>query len=116
MALLAVVTALVAGHHQGCNTDACERRVAHRKTLRRWRRETRPWRGWLTRVAWCESTNRPWAIDPTGTYFGLYQFDLATWWSVGGRGYPHQAARLEQDHRAVVLRLRRGTAPWPVCG
>jgi len=76
----------------------------------------RPYRPWLRALAWCESTNRPWAVDPSGTYFGLYQFDVQTWYSVGGRGMPNQASRREQSYRAVILRQRRGTAPWPVCG
>jgi hypothetical protein len=75
-----------------------------------------PYRPWLRRLAWCESTNRPWVTDPSGTYHGLYQFDLRTWRSVHGRGLPQFASRLEQGYRAVLLRRRRGTAPWPVCG
>ena len=76
----------------------------------------RPYRPWLRSLAWCESTNRPWAVDATGTYFGLFQFDVKTWYSVGGRGMPHHASRREQRYRAVLLRKQRGTAPWPVCG
>jgi len=75
-----------------------------------------PYRPWLRRLAWCESTNRPWAVDPSGTYYGLYQFDRQTWASVRGHGSPARASRLEQSYRAVLLRKRRGTAPWPVCG
>lgn len=70
----------------------------------------------LTRIRLCESGGNYTVIDPTGTYFGAYQFDLPTWQSVGGAGYPHQASPAEQDYRASVLFAERGAAPWPVCG
>lgn len=74
-----------------------------------------PYRAKLARMAWCESTNR-WHIATGNGYFGGLQFDLPTWWSVGGRGYPHWHSRLEQMFRAVKLIRRRGYAPWPRCG
>lgn len=49
-------------------------------------------------------------------YYGAYQFDLQTWKSVGGTGYPHQASPEEQDKRAQLLYDQRGASPWPVCG
>lgn len=121
MTALLMTAALWAGaHHPGCRTDVCERRVDHRehaKTMRRWRRRARPFRAWLASVRWCESRDDYGAVDPTGTYTGAYQFDDPTWRSVGGTtSRAMHAARVEQDFRAVVLRLRRGTAPWPVCG
>jgi len=67
-------------------------------------------------LARCESTDNPRAIDPTGTYFGLYQFDILTWRSVGGRGNPAYATRAEQTFRARILYGQRGRTPWPVCG
>lgn len=67
-------------------------------------------------LAECESTDNPRAVDPTGTYFGLYQFDILTWRSVGGRGNPADATRAEQTLRARILYGQRGRAPWPVCG
>jgi hypothetical protein len=126
MALVAVTLAMVAGpplepppplgyrdRDQKLVGLVCDR-------VCRWRRHMRrvvaPHRGWLARLAWCESTNNPRAYSPAGPYFGLYQFDLRTWASVGGRGLPSNASRLEQSFRAVLLLLRRGTAPWPVCG
>ena len=112
-----------AGHVRKCFTYRCDRRMTRKMERRRIRayrsrmwRVVAPYQGWLRSLAWCESTNRPWAVDPSGTYFGLYQFDLQTWRSVGGSGMPNQASRLEQGYRAVLLRQRRGTAPWPVCG
>src|SRR5205807_5946126 len=39
-----------------------------------------PWDSRLfNRLAQCESGGNPRAVDPTGTYFGLYQFTLTTW-------------------------------------
>lgn len=37
-------------------------------------------------LAQCEARGRPNAVDASGTYGGLYQFDSATWRSLGGRG------------------------------
>lgn len=67
-------------------------------------------------LAWCESTDRPHVVDPTGTYGGLYQFDVPTWQSVGGTGLPQDASRAEQTRRAIKLYHVRGAQPWPVCG
>jgi hypothetical protein len=66
-------------------------------------------------LARCESGNDPHAVSPAG-YYGLYQFDLRTWRSVGGSGYPHHASATEQLYRAHLLYLSRGAQPWPVCG
>ncbi len=80
----------------------------------------------------CESTNR-YDINTGNGYYGAYQFDLSTWRSVGGSGYPNEAsaggtglprtdpvppARLEpvdlRHHRRAVggfrRRLRRAAA------
>jgi hypothetical protein len=70
----------------------------------------------LERIAQCESGGDPTAVSPGGTYRGLYQFDLQTWRSVGGRGDPAAATAEEQGRRAEILYARRGPAPWPVCG
>lgn len=67
------------------------------------------------RLAMCESTNNPRAVSPSGTYRGLFQFDLSTWYSVGGAGDPINASRAEQLKRAKILQSRRGWGPWPVC-
>jgi hypothetical protein len=75
----------------------------------------RPYKAKLTRMAWCESTGR-WQISTGNGYYGGLQFDLQTWQSVGGAGYPHWHSRLEQMYRAVLLIHRRGYQPWPVCG
>jgi hypothetical protein len=54
-------------------------------------------------------------VSADGVYRGKYQFDLATWRSIGGSGDPSQASESEQDRRARALAADRGTAPWPVC-
>ncbi|WP_374982815.1 ubiquitin-like domain-containing protein [Streptomyces fradiae] len=67
-------------------------------------------------LAQCESGGRPDAVDPSGTYGGLYQFDARTWASVGGSGLPQHASAAEQTYRAKKLYAQRGASPWPVCG
>jgi peptidoglycan hydrolase-like protein with peptidoglycan-binding domain len=61
----------------------------------------------------CESTNR-YNINTGNGYYGAYQFDLSTWRSVGGSGYPNDASASEQDYRALLLYRQRGWSPW-VC-
>ncbi|WUV20619.1 ubiquitin-like domain-containing protein [Streptomyces sp. NBC_01485] len=67
-------------------------------------------------LAHCESGGRPNAVDPSGTYGGLYQFDTHTWQSLGGSGRPQDASATEQTLRAKKLYVRRGASPWPHCG
>ncbi|WP_344394932.1 ubiquitin-like domain-containing protein [Streptomyces vastus] len=67
-------------------------------------------------LAACESGGRPGAVDPSGTYGGLYQFDTRTWQSLGGTGRPQDASAAEQTYRAKKLYVRRGASPWPHCG
>jgi len=74
----------------------------------------RPYKAKLLRMARCESGGRWWIFNPP--YSGGLQFDLPTWRSAGGNGYPHLNSRLEQMFRAVKVIRRRGYAPWPVCG
>ena len=59
----------------------------------------------------CESSNN-YSINTGNGYYGAYQFDLATWRSVGGSGYPNQASPAEQDARALILYRERGWQPW----
>jgi hypothetical protein len=69
----------------------------------------------LRKIAKCESGGNPRALSPSGRYRGKYQFDLATWRSIGGKGDPAKASEAEQDKRALKLYRKRGTAPWPNC-
>lgn len=62
------------------------------------------------KIVECESSGNPRATN--GTHFGLLQFDLATWVSVGGAGNPMNASVEEQLARGRTLAERRGTQPW----
>ena len=67
-------------------------------------------------LAQCEAGGNPKAVDPSGTYHGLYQFDAGTWRSIGGTGVASQAPASEQTYRAKLLYVQRGASPWPHCG
>ncbi|GAA1349286.1 resuscitation-promoting factor [Streptomyces beijiangensis] len=67
-------------------------------------------------LAHCESGGRPGAVDSTGSYGGLYQFDGQTWRSLGGSGVAQDAPAQEQTYRAKKLYVQRGSSPWPHCG
>ncbi len=69
----------------------------------------------LEAIAACESGGNPAAVGGGGAYRGKYQFDYATWASVGGSGDPAAAPEAEQDSRAAVLYDRTGGSAWPVC-
>jgi len=69
----------------------------------------------LESIAKCESGGDPTRVSASGQYRGKYQFDRATWRSVGGTGDPAKASEAEQDRRAAKLLKREGTAPWPNC-
>ncbi|MGE3960633.1 MAG: transglycosylase family protein [Dehalococcoidia bacterium] len=62
-------------------------------------------------IIMCESHGNARAVSPHG-YYGLWQFDLATWASVGGAGLPSEASVEEQMTRARVLYDARGWSPW----
>jgi LysM repeat protein len=94
-------------------------RKAERK-VRASRSEDRPATNVSMSAAWrkvadCESGGNPRAVNPAG-YYGLFQFDLQTWRSVGGSGNPANASAAEQLMRAKKLYAERGASPWPVCG
>jgi hypothetical protein len=63
------------------------------------------------RLRICESGNN-YSINTGNGYYGAYQFDLQTWRGVGGKGYPNQAAPVEQDRLARALYRSRGWSPW----
>lgn len=108
------------------NGEAVTYRVVRTKLVR----DPRPRRVLVGRKAWsvpgtdglnwgalagCESGGNPDAVNPAG-YYGLYQFDLGTWRSVGGTGLPTSASAGEQTYRAKLLYKQRGRSPWPTCG
>ena len=59
-----------------------------------------------------ESGGNPSAVSPNGLYFGLFQFDIGTWESVGGSGSPADASVAEQWALAQRLYSERGWQPW----
>lgn len=65
-------------------------------------------------LAQCESSGNPRAVNPAG-YYGLYQFSLTTWRSVGGSGNPIDASPAEQLKRAKILYNKAGAGQWG-CG
>jgi resuscitation-promoting factor RpfB len=65
-------------------------------------------------LAQCESSGNPRAVNPAG-YYGLYQFSLSTWRSVGGSGNPIDASPSEQTYRAKLLYQKAGAGQWG-CG
>jgi hypothetical protein len=69
----------------------------------------------LKRIAQCESGGNPRAVSRDGRYRGKFQFDMATWRSLGGKGDPAKAAESVQDRLALKLYRQRGTAPWANC-
>jgi hypothetical protein len=69
----------------------------------------------LLAIAQCESGGDPTAIGGGGLYRGKYQFSVATWQAVGGKGDPAAAPEAEQDRRAIILYNQSGPGQWPVC-
>lgn len=65
-------------------------------------------------LADCESGGNPRAVNPNGHY-GLYQFSLSTWRSVGGSGNPIDNSAAEQTYRAKLLYKKAGAGQWS-CG
>lgn len=63
------------------------------------------------RVVMCESSGNARANTGNG-YYGMWQFDLSTWQSVGGTGLPSDASVEEQVARARALYEVRGWQPW----
>src|SRR5699024_6226187 len=59
-------------------------------------------------LAQCESGGDPTAVSSNGLYYGLYQFSVGTWQSVGGSGLPSEASAAEQTQRAQTLQARSG--------
>jgi len=83
---------------------------------------SRPWRREPTPTDWaelrhCESTTT-YDINTGNGFYGAYQFDYQTWFTVGGEDGDRADLRPpeEQDARARLLYSRRGSQPWPECG
>lgn len=70
-------------------------------------------------LAQCESGGDPTAVNSVGGYYGLYQFSVTTWESVGGSGLPSEASPGEQTSRAQALYDTvdgNWQSQWPQCG
>lgn len=65
-------------------------------------------------LAQCEAGGNP-ARNSGNGYYGMYQFSLSTWRSVGGSGLPSEASAEEQTMRAKMLQARSGWGQWPAC-
>ena len=66
-------------------------------------------------LAQCESGGN-WAINTGNGYYGGLQFNLETWQSYGGPGYPNEASRETQIAIAEkVLAATGGYGSWPAC-
>jgi Transglycosylase-like domain len=66
--------------------------------------------GWAC-IAAHESGGNPHAVS-AGGYYGMFQFSLSTWHSVGGSGNPANASAQEQLTRAQMLQARSGWGQW----
>jgi len=68
------------------------------------------------KIAVCESSLDPTAVNRTGKYRGLFQFDKRSWEWVGGSGDPARASVREQYKRAQMLVSRQGfDRAFPQC-
>ena len=67
------------------------------------------------KLAACESSLDAAALNPSGKYRGLFQFDYRSWGYVGGSGDPSRATVREQYKRATLLQEKQGWSAWPVC-
>ena len=66
-------------------------------------------------VANCESGGNP--SENTGNgFYGMYQFTVSTWDSLGGSGLPSDASAATQTALAEKLYNEAGAGQWPVCG
>ena len=64
-------------------------------------------------IAECESNFNPRAVNQSNNaHFGLFQFKLATWESMGGSGNPIDASPREQFERAKKLQAAAGWGQW----
>ncbi|QQC39727.1 resuscitation-promoting factor [Actinomyces oris] len=65
-------------------------------------------------LAQCESGGNP-ATNTGNGFYGMYQFTLETWQSLGGTGYPYEADAATQTAMAKKLQAQAGWGQWPGC-
>ena len=68
-----------------------------------------------TALATCESGDNP-KEDTGNGFYGMYQFTISTWDSLGGSGIPSDASAATQTALAEKLYTEAGAGQWPVCG
>ena len=103
----------------GCQSHECMVRVARKACergsvtacVRRGARQHRVSETWLLRVAYCESTLRPWATN--GQYHGLFQFGPALWGSLRYRARSRLSAKWSS--LAAGLAFRQGLSSHWEC-
>lgn len=68
-------------------------------------------------VVRCETGGsfNPRAYNPSGPYYGLWQFNQSTWERNGGSGDPRDASPERQTQVAWNLYSQQGWSPWPSC-
>ena len=66
------------------------------------------------KLAQCESGGDPKTNTGNG-FYGMYQFTLETWQSLGGTGYPYEADAATQTAMAKKLQAQAGWGQWPGC-
>ena len=66
------------------------------------------------KLAQCESGGNP-ATNTGNGFYGMYQFTLETWQSLGGTGYPYEADAATQTAMAKKLQAQSGWGQWPGC-
>lgn len=66
------------------------------------------------KLAQCESGGDPKTNTGNG-FYGMYQFTLETWQSLGGTGYPYEADAATQTAMAKKLQAQSGWGQWPGC-
>jgi hypothetical protein len=106
--------------HPMCNTWACVQRVNRKRAWRArnyWKRQfyrLSAWdQAWARRISTCESGNRQVARE--GGFLSYFQWVLSTWHMAGGSGNPENVGWYEQAVRAVRWRNRTSTMQWPAC-
>jgi hypothetical protein len=68
--------------------------------------------GWMIRTAQCESTLRPDAYNPSGPYYGLFQFLMSTFHAHGGTNIWDP---VQQSDIAASMFASGDSSAWPIC-
>jgi hypothetical protein len=117
--LVMPMTAVSADYSKGCNSKACMKRVCKSSSCQaRVARKHSAHQASATRSSnpmvnpVCESGGNPQVWDPSGTYWGKYQFDRQTWIAHGGSPSSYGNASVAEQDR-VAARVKYDA--WPNC-